>query len=142
MALLYATVGDVETLLAPDPAPDDVDRLLTVASRWLRHATRAAVYDTTDAGLPEDDDVADAFRDATVEQVLAWVRTGIRPDEGATGAAAGVVARKSMRSVAIDYAVYADSAKDRVAVATTLCEASRTILADAGLLSSHVTVWG
>ena len=142
MALTYATEADVAEQLAPEPAPDDVDRLLTVASRWVRHATRTAVYDTTSAGLPSDEDLVEAMRDATVEQVLAWVRTGIRPDEGATGAASGVVASKQLRSAQIQYAVYAESAKDRVKVATQLAPAAAMILADAGLLGGHVTVWG
>lgn len=142
MPLIYATSEDVTEQLAPAAAPADVDRLLVVASRWVRHATRTALYDTTSTGAPSDDDVAEAFRDATVEQVLAWVRTGIRPDQGSVGAAEGVVASKSMRSVTIQYAVYAESAKDRARVATQLCAQARMVLADAGLLDGSVTVHG
>lgn len=140
MALVYATATDVEAVL--DTAPDDVDRLITIASRWVRSATRAALYDTTPTGHPSDEDIAEAFRDAVVEQVAAWVNTGIRPDDGATGATQGVVATRTMRSVSVQYAVHAESAKDRVKVATTLCAASRGILADAGLLSAHVNTGG
>lgn len=143
MALTYATTADVEMALpAPTPETVDVERYLTVASRWVRHATRAAVYDTTAAGLPTDEDLVDALREATVEQVVCWVATGIDPDKGAAGAAAGVVASKQLRSAQVQYAVYAESAKDRVKVATTLCDAARLVLADAGLLSGSVKVYG
>ncbi|WP_122262220.1 hypothetical protein [Ornithinimicrobium cerasi] len=143
MPLTYATEADVEAQTPTDEdVPANVARRLVVASRWVRHATRTAVYDTDPTGLPTDETLLEALRDATVEQVLCWHRTGIDPDEGSTGAASGVVASKSLRSATIQYAVYAESAKDRARVATTLCAEARLVLADAGLLGGPVTVYG
>lgn len=142
MALVYATEADVTEQLAPESTPDNVARLLTVASRWVRHATRTAVYDTTAAGLPSDEDVAAAFRDATVEQVLAWIRTGVQPDEGVSGAIGKVVTQKTMRSVTLQYAGSSEQVAERAKVATVLADEARMILADAGLLGGPVTVWG
>ncbi|WP_131104029.1 hypothetical protein [Ornithinimicrobium sufpigmenti] len=142
MALTYATETDVDNALTSDQQlPDNVARLLTVASRWVRHATRTAVYDTTSAGLPSDEDVAAAFRDATVEQVLVWHAAKVSPDAGSVGVTDRVVTSKSMRSVSVSYDA-ASATQAKTEAATLLCDASRMILADAGLLGGPVTAWG
>lgn len=142
MTLTYATVTDLEDVLPDITDVPTLTRRIEVASRWVRSATRAAIYDTTPTGLPEDEDLRDAMRDAVVEQIRVWHATGIDPDRGVVGSAEGVVARKSLRTASIDYAVHADSAKDRAAVATQLAPTAYQILEDAGLTGGPVQTFG
>ncbi|WP_101788651.1 hypothetical protein [Nonomuraea indica] len=75
--MAYATVDDlVPTYVSSAPA--NVELLLTRASRAVDRALLAAVYDV------DDPDVVTALRDATCEQVAAWVEAG----ETGTGASA------------------------------------------------------
>ncbi|MFE0692913.1 hypothetical protein [Streptomyces sp. NPDC058869] len=59
----YATVADLAAWLAPEPAPPNAVRLLTLASQRVDRALLGAWYDRDDA------DVLEVLRQATVQQV-------------------------------------------------------------------------
>lgn len=79
--MAYATTDDLERYLSP--TPPDADLLLTRASRLIDYLLTSAVYEVDDTGMPVDEQVAGALRDATCEQVAAWIMGG----EDGTGAA-------------------------------------------------------
>ncbi|MGW8702838.1 hypothetical protein ACWGOK_39035 [Streptomyces eurythermus] len=60
---MYATVSDLETWLAPEPAPANALRLLETASDLLDAALTGAQYD------PDNPDVLEVLRRACVRQV-------------------------------------------------------------------------
>lgn len=93
--MAYATPTELAEHLEPDPAPANAARLLTRASRKVDNAIRTAVYDVDGAGMPTDTEVADALREATLEQISWWLDNG--DDEG-TGIA---VSSASIGSVAL-----------------------------------------
>ena len=135
--LLYAAPEDIVALWNPTwgdaPTDEDMDRALQAASRRVRHATRAARYDVGTDGKPSDPDDVEAFRDATVEQCLLWLRNSISPDAGLQQPAQKVTS-KAMggRSISLsgdDPAVTAA----RVQAAKDLCDDAVMILAQAGL---------
>ncbi len=72
----YAELADLETYLdeaAPDPAAGAVaTRMLLRASELLDDCTRTAVYEVDKDGLPTDEDLIAAFRDAACAQVEFW----------------------------------------------------------------------
>jgi hypothetical protein len=79
----YATTTDLANWLDEAP-PLDAARRLRRATRYLdTNALKTAVYDVED-GLPTDEEVAAALRDATCAQVEWWTSHG---DDG-TGAGA------------------------------------------------------
>nr|CAB0853043.1 hypothetical protein FRC0375_00658 [Corynebacterium diphtheriae] len=77
----FASLRDVEKGIPAELLPDDGDktlkRLLRIATGRVRHATRRAMYSVTPNGLPADDDLRDALRDATVAQVYAFLEWGL-----------------------------------------------------------------
>ena len=82
--LVYADTGDLETW-SGTPAPDNAAVLLREASALVTAACRADVYDTAPSGLPLDDDLAEAMRDATCAQATYWAAVGIDPTLGGFG---------------------------------------------------------
>lgn len=88
--MIYATREDLAIWLGyvvdPEVDPPDPDlsklpaqadlRMLKRASLAVSKATMTAVYDVDADGLPEDDQVAEALRDATCAQVEAWLASG------------------------------------------------------------------
>ncbi|MFE3449628.1 hypothetical protein ACFXJ8_11900 [Nonomuraea sp. NPDC059194] len=79
----YATVDDlVPTYVSPAPA--DAALLLTRASRLVDQALQSAVYPVDDNGLPTKAKHVTALKEATCEQVAAWLEAG----ETGTGASA------------------------------------------------------
>jgi hypothetical protein len=137
MPLLYATADDLATFIESPTPPAGAERLIKGASALVRSATRAALYDTTSAGLPSDPDVAEAFKDATCAQAAEWARRGIDPASGVTpgrpqsssiggatvnwGTTGGMSDEDTLRELIPDAAWYLESA---------------------GLLSGPVQVWG
>ncbi|HEY8394725.1 MAG TPA: hypothetical protein VIK92_08010 [Thermaerobacter sp.] len=79
--MTYATTDDLERYLSP--TPPDADLLLTRASRLIDRLLTSAVYEVDDTGMPVDEQIAAALRDATCEQTVAWIMGG----EDGTGAA-------------------------------------------------------
>lgn len=137
----YATSADLTAWTGTD-APDNVAVLLREASALVAEVTRLAVYDTDDAGLPTNDPVSVALRDATCAQAALWAATGIDPLTGAVGAASnaasGVVSSSSIGGASVSYAVAADAADLRVAAVDSLTPSALRILRAAGLLSTAV----
>src|SRR5699024_12099949 len=60
----------------------------------FRSTTRNDLYDVTPAGLPSEDEIADAFRDATCAQVAAMIAADIDPDAGIAADSAEVASSK------------------------------------------------
>lgn len=134
--LLYAAQEDIVALWNPTwgdvPTDDAMDGALRAASRRVRHATRAARYDTTPSGLPSDPVDIEAFRDATVAQCLLWLRNGLDPDD--LQQPAQRVTSKAMGGRSVSYsgddpAVTAA----RLQAAKDLCDDAALILSQAGL---------
>lgn len=116
-----------------EPAPDNAVQLIRRASTMVGVATRMARYAVTPAGLPADDDQADAMRDATCAQVAAWVAAGVSPTGELITAQ---VAKTSIEGATIDYDT-ATASSDRDRVAGTLCSEAWDILSLAGLIGGH-----
>ncbi|SDR76559.1 hypothetical protein [Corynebacterium timonense] len=127
--LLFATEDEFERY-ADMTAPDNVDRLLMLASSWVKEAVRRAQFDVSPAGLPTDPDVADALRDATCEQVLVWVQNGVEPGKHDTR---GPVSSSSIGDASVSYET-ASVVESRAVAATELCPTALTILEGADLV--------
>lgn len=78
MAPQYATEAEFEASPWADDVPPDgqLSRLLTRASINVQRMTLTAVYAADNAGMPTDQKVITAFRDATCAQVAYWANTG------------------------------------------------------------------
>lgn len=134
----YATLEDLarwlglfDALGEPDPTqlpPQATERMLSRASAQIQRATVTSVYNADEAGLPEDDDIVDAFRDATCAQVEAWLESG---DEHGTQPTPTSV---KIGSVAI-------SGAGAIALGgSRLPERARLVLRNAGLLPGHIRI--
>ncbi|MEW1630836.1 hypothetical protein AB0387_26180 [Streptomyces sp. NPDC089173] len=66
----YATVPELTAWLAPEPAPPNAVRLLTLASQRVDRALLGAYYD------PADAEVVEVLRQATVQQVHWMLERG------------------------------------------------------------------
>lgn len=141
--LLYATAEDVMALGLtglPDDHGDEL-RLLRLASGAVTRATRRAHYDVTPAGAPKDEDVAEAFREATLAQFRVMVESGMA-EELLT---AGVASEPSLTSTSDNGASvsFDDSTGSRARgqlLAGELVEEARIILEAEGLLGGHPRV--
>lgn len=94
----YATLNDAKADL-PDDLVTGVDdttlgRLVSHASRVVGRATRRAVYNTDNEGMPRSETLRTVFRDATVAQTRSWLEAGL-VDEVFTG---GVTMQASVSS--------------------------------------------
>lgn len=69
--MAYATPEELAEHLEPDPAPANSARLLDRASRDVDSELLCAVYDVDTDGIPTEQSVIDALREATLEQV-SW----------------------------------------------------------------------
>lgn len=130
--LIYANADAVEAW-SGEPAPDNVEALIRRASSMVGVATRIARYAVTPAGLPADDDQAEAMSNAVCAQVTVWDTAGIDPTAPATEAR---VSKTSMDGASFEYDRAAELS-DRARVADTLCEESYDILRLAGLIGGH-----
>lgn len=130
--LIYANRDAVEAW-SGEEAPDNVDILIRRASALVGVATRMARYEVTPAGLPADDDQAEAMRDAVCAQVTVWDKAGIDPTAVETEAR---VSKTSMDGASFEYD-RATELSERTRVASTLCEESYDILRLAGLIGGH-----
>ncbi|MFF0860902.1 hypothetical protein ACFYUV_04015 [Nonomuraea sp. NPDC003560] len=70
--MAYATAAEYEDYTGQTP-PSDIDLRLARASRLVRSATIAAVYEVDAEQLPVDGRITTALREATIEQVAAWI---------------------------------------------------------------------
>ena len=127
--LVYANPDALEAWTG-EPATDNAVQLIRRASTMVGVATRMARYCVTPAGLPADDDQADAMRDAVCAQVNAWHVAGEDPlgEELTAKVTASTI---DGASVTLDVA---SEAADRQRIASTLCSDAWDILQLAGLL--------
>lgn len=145
--LIYATTADLIDGDVPwvdaGACPDNIGSLLRSASLLIARETKAAFYDTDDDGMPTDDAVRDAFRQATCAQVTLWISLRIDPLR------LGLDSTAPVRSKGLDGAVIAYDTSittsaatlaTRQAAATSLCEQAAEILREAAVLSTRV--WG
>lgn len=112
---------------------DDVklEPLIRRASSMVQRAVRAARFEVTPAGMPEDPDVMDALRGAVCEQVTVWAENDINPT--VIEASSGGVTSSSIGDASVSYStVEAASVKDQAA--NELCDAAQDILFNAGLI--------
>jgi len=135
--IVYASDADLQAWTGEDP-PANAAPLLRSASLLVARATRNALYRTTPAGLPVDEDLVEALREATCAQAALWADAGINPAVGAAGDQQLVPTAKSIGSGSITYAVNPAVAAARARVAETLCTESVGILLEAGLLTAGV----
>jgi hypothetical protein len=125
---VYATLQDYATFTDEAPAPASLNVLLARASGQVDEAVIAATYDVDADGLPTDEKVAGALRDATCAQVVYWDEIG---DTNATGAA------ERWQSASIGSASYSRANSQqagRSQARLDLAPAAVTILRNAGLL--------
>ncbi|WP_157124752.1 hypothetical protein [Nocardia pseudovaccinii] len=130
MMLVYATPADLTGRL--DPIPSHAVALITAASTRIRDITSNDLYDITPAGLPADDDLREALREATCLQVIAWVNAGIDPS------AAGlqpVIASQSADGGSVTYSRPDPDTIRRAA--ERLCHEAVLMLRNAGLASGR-----
>lgn len=142
MALVYATSADYSELGYGDLPPDNIDRLLAEASRFVRRATMSDVYSTDVTGLPLDGPTLSAFTEATCCQAAAMAALGINPDAGGSTPASRTVASKSLDGAGIAFANAAAAEADRTAAARQLVPEARAILQDAGYATTRVWSYG
>ncbi|QVI99809.1 hypothetical protein KFR76_07425 [Corynebacterium diphtheriae] len=135
----FASLRDLKTVIPAELLPDDGDktlkRLLRIATGRVRHATRRAMYSVTPNGLPADDDLRDALRDATVAQVYAFLEWGLAEAviTGGMGVKATVsTASINGASVTFDESVMLDGRQHLIDGG--LSEMAETYLEEAGLL--------
>ncbi|QNE90258.1 hypothetical protein H0194_04575 [Corynebacterium incognita] len=136
--LIFAQPADVEAW-AGVPLDDEAQTVLLIrrASAWVQHAVRAARFAITPAGLPADDGVMDALREATCEQVVTWQENGINPWEIAT--TRPVVESSSIGDANVNYDTSsgASAAQAKDEAANRLCDAAWLILDNAGLIGGY-----
>ncbi len=130
--LVYANRDALEAWTG-EPAPDNWEQLIRRASVMVGVATRAARYEVTPAGLPADDDQAEAMRDAVCAQVNAWIIAGVDP-LGESLSAKVTASTIDGASVTLDVAT---EAADRQRIAGVLCSDAWDILQLAGLIGGH-----
>jgi hypothetical protein len=109
MGRVYATAAQYQAYSGQTP-PADIDRLLARASKLIdSDVTMGAWYDTDDAGLPTNTDVAEAFTQATCAQVEFWGEVGESVDTS------GPIQGVTLGSLSIQY-----GAGDNRIAATTI----------------------
>lgn len=135
----YATADDLAEWWGK-AAPDNATGLLRSASSLVGRYTRAAVYATTYEGMPDDPDVAEAFRDATTSQAAFWASNEIDPSAGSLAEVAkGHAIGKSIKGASVNYSVtlVENSNRARTEAVNTLCEEAWLILDNAGLVNGQ-----
>lgn len=137
--LVYAEPNDLLTGNWVLEIPDNATNLIRHASIMVRNITRLALYDTQPSGLPEDDDLREAMRDAVCAQVTAWTDAGINPAAGAAGRSAQIQSQ-SADGGSVTYGNLL-SAEEIHKASTTLCSLALGILVDVGLIQTRPLTW-
>ncbi|MFG1796699.1 hypothetical protein [Nocardia sp. NPDC049149] len=130
MMLVYAKPADLTNRL--DPIPANAVALIEAASSRVRDITSNDLYDITPPGLPADDELRDALREATCLQVIAWVELGVDP---AIGGLRTEIASQSADGGSVTYS-RPDPATLRRA-SEYLCHEAVLVLRNAGLASGR-----
>lgn len=134
---LYATPGDVAEWIGLDTPPDNAKTLIRHASLLVESATRLDRYNVDMDGKPTEYKVAEAFRDATCEQVALWHANDMNPAKGFAGQT-GQVQSQSVPGGSVSYSG-ALSAAEMGAAVTSLSDSAIHILKNAGLGKGQVT---
>lgn len=140
MARLYATAADYQTYTGQTP-PDNIDSLLADASRFLEsNVFRYCWYEVVpDSGLPANELVVAAFRDATCAQARWYDDLG--DSTGAAGAGWGSVQLGSAQmSRSVTNVSGAASPSREIAPAVMDCLSSMDLTGDI-LVLGMVTLW-
>ena len=138
--LTYASPDDYLSAVGDDP--DNCAALLRTASRLVRQATRAAIYDVLPSGAPSDATIAAAFREATVTHAAAMAAAGITGDPAAGRAIlTGQITSSSIGKASVQRATVQGADEDRNALLTFLCPDALWCLESAGVLSGRVQTW-
>lgn len=132
----YATEADVQEWSGTtDPvAPSDI----RAASALVENATRLDHYDVDADGHPTSGPIAEAFREATCEQVAGWSAAGINVAAGAVGQSPRITSQ-SVPAGSVSYASPIGTA-ELGAAATSLSTAAALILRNAGLMRDDVRI--
>lgn len=132
----YATEADVQEWSGTtDPvAPSDI----RAASALVENATRLDHYDVDADGYPTSGPIAEAFREATCEQVAGWAAAGINVSAGAVGQSPRITSQ-SVPAGSVSYASPIGTA-ELGAAATSLSTAAALILRNAGLMRDDVRI--
>lgn len=128
MNLVYATVDDLKQYV--DDVPKRAELLLKLASRMVYQATKTAWYRVDSNGMPTNEVVREAFREATCLQVLEWQLAGLDPLAGVVGQSAGVKA-SSIDGARVEYSETSEEAMQRAL--TRLCGSAYATLNVLGL---------
>lgn len=132
---VYATAADY-TAVAEEAWDGDGPTLLKrlrAASVEVEKITRLAVYDTDDDGFPTDQDIADAFTEATCAVVEHWQDTD---DPRGTDAAQGAV---KILSVSLGTtSSSSDSMSEHDKLIRRIGDRAIDVLTNAGLMSAAV----
>lgn len=134
---VYATAPDLTAFMGSQPDSDvDVTPMLRKASLLVTTACRLDCYDVTPTGIPSDEDLAEAMRDAVCAQVELWVAAGYNPVAGAGGQDPRVTV-SAVDGASVSFDTYL-TAPARINEINQLCPDSLRILRNAGLASSAV----
>lgn len=135
--MVYATVQDLnDSSVLGYEAPSNAQVLLVRASRDVDRAIQCAVYDVDDNGLPTDNKIADALKEATCEQVAYQLEIG-NANGIAHGLQSGVPSGASAGLVEVSRG---PSAGGATADQPWLGGQARQILRQAGLLGQQPQV--
>jgi len=129
---LFATAEDYAQY-AQAEAPDNVDRLLRIASAWVQDTVKRARFAVDKDGAPKDPHIVEALRDATCEQVYVWQENDVQPGKNSER---GAVTSSSIGDASISYET-ASVVRDRELVASSVAPTALTILDAAGLWEGH-----
>lgn len=142
MARVYATAANITAYGLPPgvvvPAEPEVTRVLTRASQRVDGALRSAVYLTDTAGLPTEQTVKDAMRDAVCAQVIHW-QSNSGAEQAENGGGGTDWDSVSIGSVSLSGR---KSTSDGTGAAPRLCEDALAHLRDAGLLPGSIVTGG
>lgn len=137
MALAYADTDDLAQYTG-EVAPAGAARLLREAAALVRFATRNDLYDVQPSGLPSDDDLREAMRDATCAQVEYWIAAGVDPVAGNPGGSSSV-ANVEVDGAKVQYSAdpgETAASAARAASITSLVGPAYAILRSVGLASA------
>lgn len=140
--IIYADTNDLETgnWFTPDTLPANAEALLRDASRLVAKAVRRDLYNTQPSGLPEDDELREAMRDATCQQVLVWDTAKINPASGGIYSGGAVISSQSTPGGSVSYDTGL-TAEQTTKAAETLSTAAMDILRLAGLCTTAPRTW-
>lgn len=141
---VYATTTDMGAVPGAEIG-DDTATMIEFASDLIRQATRNDLYRTDGNLMPMEPFIIEAFKKATIAQVMAWQFGGIRLADLYAGAATLPVGATRTRigsgEIDRDPAAIAIQNKARLNLITKLCPRSYTILRAINMCSTAVGLW-